>query len=122
MICDRSNCVGTRVDSNTISGRRRRSITCQTSREDTMAAQANNSSSQVLRHRFRWATLRSSHWSRAQTRAVLGALTAAIALVLLIAHGLRSSSFVVDTTSLGLLAFVSLPFLSMVLTSFKAGG
>jgi hypothetical protein len=87
-----------------------------------MAAHANNSSSRVLRHRLRWATLRSPHWSRARTRAALGSLTAAIALALLIAHGLKSSSFVVDTTSLGLLAFVSLPFLSMVVTSFKAGG
>lgn len=87
-----------------------------------MAAQGNNASSQGFRRLFRLQARRSAYWSRARTRAALGALTAGIALVLLIAHGLKSSSFVVDTTSLGLLAFVSLPFLSLVVTSFKAAG
>jgi hypothetical protein len=87
-----------------------------------MAAQGNNSSTQGFRRRFRLTAHRSAFWSRGRIRAALGALTAGIALALLVAHGLKSSSFVVDTTSLGLLAFVSLPFLSMIVTSFKAGG
>jgi len=49
-------------------------------------------------------------------------LTASIAFLLLLVHGAKSSSFVVDSTSLGLLGFVSLPFLSLVVSSFKAGG
>ena len=57
-----------------------------------------------------------------QTRAALGAFTAVIALLLLIAHVLKPAKFAVDAPSLGLLGFVSLPFLSLVVTSFKAGG
>jgi hypothetical protein len=87
-----------------------------------MAAPVNNSLPHDFQRRTRLTLHRSAHWSRARTRATLGALTAAIALALLIAHGLKSSSFLVDTTSLGLLAFVSLPFLSLVVTSFKAAG
>lgn len=44
-----------------------------------------------------------------------------IASVLLIFHGLEKRPFQVDAISLGLLGFVSLPFLSLIVTSFKAG-
>jgi hypothetical protein len=75
-----------------------------------------------LRRRFRRAKRRGAVWTRARARTVLGAATAVVSLLLLVAHGVNDLGFVVDTTSLGLLGFASLPFLSLVLTTFKAGG
>src|SRR6185369_11595019 len=89
---------------------------------DDMGGSATHRASRSFKRRFRVARSQSRQWSRARTRTVLGMLTASIAFLLLLVHGAKSSSFVVDSTSLGLLGFVSLPFLSLVVSSFKAGG
>jgi hypothetical protein len=76
--------------------------------------------SRVFKKRFRLA--RSRQWSRARVRTVLGTSTAVLAFILLLAHGFKSEMFMVDSTSIGLLGFVALPYLSLVVTSFKAVG
>jgi hypothetical protein len=61
-------------------------------------------------------------WSRfLRSRSGLGACVSFLALALLVAHGMQQWGFTVDAVSLGLLGFVSLPFLSQIVTSFKAG-
>ena len=56
-----------------------------------------------------------------QSRTFLGGLILIIALVLIVVNGITSLEFTVDEITLGLLVFASLPLLSRVITSFKAG-
>lgn len=85
-----------------------------------MSTAGTRRASRVFKRRFRVA--RSRQWSRARVRTVLGASTAVLAFILLLAHGFKPEEFTVDSTSIGLLGFVALPYLSLVVTSFKAGG
>lgn len=57
-----------------------------------------------------------------QSRLFLGGLLVASAFILMVLHGIGASGFRVDEITLGLLVFASLPFISTIVTSFKAGG
>jgi hypothetical protein len=56
-----------------------------------------------------------------RSRTFLGSLITTTALGLVVLHGFKEAGFVVDEITLGLLAFASLPFISSIVTSFKAG-
>src|SRR5438046_1079340 len=66
--------------------------------------------------------LHSSYSGTSSPNAPRGGFIVALALVLIIAHGLASPSFVIDSVTLGLLALASVPYLSTLVTSLKAGG